>query len=292
MKTPTQDEALRTMIPASEKAKIEFKERQAGLEAKHAPFTQIFAPFVELAQHNPQTDKAIDDLRRLYQIQRTRVMKPPIVPRLPDLPTGLSVTQLEPQFGWTMPPLTEGSGSASATQSVVNRSMTCVTIAGDASGGAEERVALGVSFGPDHNGLLSISALPTLTYDWEDVTVFSSASTFGWIGLFVSSLDSNNNVATLVDMRQVLWDDAIQFFGNNAGSKSDLLFPLSAQVPVDTQHVFFIWVWCGTTSSSLGPPVADADGHLSVRVPFITVGKTINSPVLTHKIASPSSLNG
>lgn len=267
MKTPTQDEALRTMIPASEKAKIEFKERQTHLEAKHAPFAQIFAPFVELAQHNPQTDKARDDLRRLYQIQSTRVMKPPTVPSLPDPPTLFA-----PQFGWIMPPLVKGSGSVTgSTQSVVGRSMICLTKAGNDIGGAEERVALGVSFTPNQNGLLSISATPALTFMWADMTYFSAASTFGWIGLFVSSLDSSNNVATLLDIKQGLWDDAIAFLGFDDKVQFDLLFPLFAQVPVDTSHVYFIWVWCGTASGSLGPPEADAFGHLWVTVPFITL---------------------
>ncbi len=273
------DFALQGMKRIEHDAEREFQEHQKVLTATQAPFTKTFAPLIDQLRNDPRAAESRDDLRKLFSTFRERELKPPIIPRLHVLSSHAAGAQIAPQFNWTWDNLS-GTGSATVQSNASNKSMSSDTGAGAGSGAAEARAGLGIFFSPADvsqapNGVLNISGTPAFSFFWVDAAQFSWAATSAWIGLLVRKFDLNGNDAgTPVDQRLSLWNDSISFAGSNSNQGSTTGFPLSAQISVDTDHQYNIWVWCSTQCSSGDASfisTGDALGQLNVTVPSISI---------------------
>jgi hypothetical protein len=260
------------MIPIEQNVVTAFQERQTVIDATRAALAQALTPFIDLAQHSPQAVKGVEDLRRLSQTLklRTKDLKPPGLPKA-------HVSQGRvPQFSWTYP-FTSGTGIIETLQANVNtHTMINGNRASDGTGYADGRAGLGIFFYSPNAGTLAISAHPTIEYGWQDAAVFSSGSTTGDIGLYVSSFDLNNNfTGAPVHQHITLWDDSVFPFGDNYGPITTTIHPLLAEVQVDPAHFYNIWVLCHAGSASGDSSFLSTGfgiAELLVTVPSISVG--------------------
>jgi hypothetical protein len=133
---------------------------------------------------------------------------------------------------------------------------------------------VGIFFSPPtSNGILRIWSNPSYLYEGDTIAVLDWAYSDGWIGLYVGEFDlSGGFVASAIDQQTTLWsiDSWLQTV-DQPGTSSG--FPLFAELNVDNDHFYEIWVWCGVDSSAAGMGTfwgSGADSFLSITVPSIT----------------------
>lgn len=275
---PSQHLALQGMKPIEQEAATSFQQFHTRMQSLQGPFALVSTPLVELLRNDPRVAQGVQEFSRLNSalVLEGRNLKPPIISRPQvqpfNAPAGAPVA---PQFSWTWD-ATQGSNTSVFVEVEANagdQRMRCLTEV-ESSGTAETRTALGIYFYPGDvssspNGILNISAVPAFSYSWFDGIAFSTAGTWGWIGLIVRSFDFNGaDAGTLLDQRLFLWNDRKSFYGENSEEGSNTGFPLSAQVLVDSSHWYNIWVWCSTFSFAAGG-TAGSFGVLNVTVPYV-----------------------
>lgn len=126
---------------------------------------------------------------------------------------------------------------------------------------------------PTSEGLLTVSANPLVVFDYGDTCFMDGCSTFGWIGLFVQEYDRHGVPSGApVQQQNYLWSDASWWsgIGDNSGGT---VVPLSTVIPVDDEHSYGLFVWCGVTGNQVG--FGDyyyslGWGEMNVIVPWIT----------------------
>ena len=124
----------------------------------------------------------------------------------------------------------------------------------DNPGSISARAAVGIFFSSPSECVSNFSfwASPSLGFSWEEYCTLSSAHSDGFIGLFAASYDWGGNfTATLVDQMFSLWSN--NSWWNDANGKGGSEgFSLSANLLVDPDHWYALWVWCGSNDSDGG----------------------------------------
>jgi len=144
----------------------------------------------------------------------------------------------------------------------------------DHSSSGSVRTALGIYFRPvTSNGILRVSANPSINYRWWDYCAFASAHTDGFIGLYIGRYNLSGGFdAAPVNQQRSIWNDS-SWWSGGGGSGSNSGFGLSAQLNVDNSHWYALWVWCGGNVSAEGWHTFSGSGagaSMSVAVPSIT----------------------
>jgi hypothetical protein len=144
----------------------------------------------------------------------------------------------------------------------------------DHSSSGSVRTALGIYFRPvTSNGILRVSANPSINYRWWDYCAFASAHTDGFIGLYIGRYNLSGGFdAAPVNQQRSIWNDS-SWWSGGGGSGSNSGFGLSAQLNVDNSHWYALWVWCGGNVSAEGWHTFSGSGagaSMSVAIPSIT----------------------
>jgi len=144
----------------------------------------------------------------------------------------------------------------------------------DHSSSGSVRTALGIYFRPvTSNGILRVSANPSINYRWWDYCALASAHTDGFIGLYIGRYNLSGGFdAAPVNQQRSIWNDS-SWWSGGGGSGSNSGFGLSAQLNVDNSHWYALWVWCGGNVSAEGWHTFSGSGagaSMSVAVPSIT----------------------
>jgi hypothetical protein len=144
------------------------------------------------------------------------------------------------------------------------------------SSSASARGAVGIFFRPPtETGILRVWANPGLNYDWGDWCNLDGAGSDGWVGLYIGEYDADGGgfAGAPVDQEINLWSDSSWWSGVGSQQGSNSGYPLSAQLYVDSDHFYEIWVWGGTDVYAAGWGGlfgSGAGGDLSASVPSIT----------------------
>jgi hypothetical protein len=144
------------------------------------------------------------------------------------------------------------------------------------SSNASARAAVGVFFRPPTDtGILRVWANPALNFDWGDWCVLDGAGSDGWVGLYVGEYDVDGGgfVASPVDQQASLWSDNSWWAGVGEQEGSNSGYPLFAELDVDSDHFYEIWVWGGTDVYAAGWGTfsgSGSGGDLAATVPSIT----------------------
>lgn len=144
------------------------------------------------------------------------------------------------------------------------------------SSNASARAAVGVFFRPPTDtGILRVWANPALNYDWGDWCTLDGAGSDGWVGLYIGEYDADGGgfVAAPVDQQASLWSDNSWWAGVGAQEGTNSGYPLFAELDVDSDHFYEIWVWGGTDVYAAGWGTfsgSGAGGDLTAAVPSIT----------------------
>jgi hypothetical protein len=169
----------------------------------------------------------------------------------------------------------------------------CDTGDNDASS-ASVRAAVGIYFSPPvASGTLAIWSWPALSDTWYDICSWSSCSSDGWIGLFVAGYDSTGApTGTLVDQKISLWSDS-SWWSGTGDQYSNSGYGLTASgIPVDHDHHYAIWVWCGADIAADGWGTFSGSGagaNLIVNVPSIRWELSGFGPVIEPGLVSSVS---
>jgi hypothetical protein len=147
---------------------------------------------------------------------------------------------------------------------------------GDNGKTASGAVAVGTYYQPDplllcgESGVMDISSNPAIQYMWDTWNVFDSCHAGAFIGIYVGEYTLGGAfVQAVVDQQISLWDS-----GGGSGQGTNSGYPLFASTPVDTNHFYEIWVWCGGDAEADGWSVFWGSAALSsatVTVPSISI---------------------
>ncbi|MBC7911943.1 MAG: hypothetical protein H7Y30_15655 [Pyrinomonadaceae bacterium] len=135
-------------------------------------------------------------------------------------------------------------------------------------------VEIGFHLRPVTNGTLKLTSGPSFNYSWSTYCAFAPAHSDGWIGLRVDryNLTSGALEGTPIAQKNYLWNHDYYWYGAvDSGSNSN--YRLAAQLTVDTNHIYGIWVWCGGRIAAEGYHTvytSSANSTMKVAVPFIT----------------------
>ena len=128
---------------------------------------------------------------------------------------------------------------------------------------------------PTDTGFLQVWSNPALNDDWGDWCSTDGAGSDGWVGLYIGEyvVDGGGFVGAPVDQQISLWSDSSWWSGVGSQEGSSSGYPLFAQLNVDNDHFYEIWVWGGTDVYGAGWSTfwgSAAGGDLSASVPSIT----------------------
>jgi hypothetical protein len=229
---------------------------------------------VEAATFEVMRGHAGDDPRLSAAVKKARELSTahakqhPRAPRRAKRPArqhmgSISVTFVPPfwQWNWTA---TTGSATASANANGNAGTLSFDAWTGNDGKTASAAAALGYYFQPiADNGLMDVSANPGYSYDWQTWTVFDSAHAGDFIGLYVGEYTLQGEFIEAVVDQQISMSDY-----ESSGQ------PLFARTPVDSDHLYEIWVWAGGDAEADGWSAFWGSAALSngsVTVPSISV---------------------
>jgi hypothetical protein len=281
MEPPSEEQARRGLADLQHRF-----ERQA--EARAAQAAGVRARSAVLRGMLNMTDESTRDgtatvrtLRRESEAAAQRKTAQPKGHRArPRLFTGSIGATLTPPYNWSWT-WNAGNGqpatnSASADNQNGTWSVSDWTNFNDNSSNASARAAVGAFFRPPTDtGILQVWSNPALNDDWGDWCVLDGAGSDGWIGLYIGEyvVDGGGFVGAPVDQQVSLWSDSSWWNGVGAQQGSNSGYPLFAQLNVDNDHFYEIWVWGGTDVYGAGWGTfsgSGAGGDLSASVPSIT----------------------
>ncbi|SPJ75503.1 uncharacterized protein FTOL_05234 [Fusarium torulosum] len=125
-------------------------------------------------------------------------------------------------------------------------------------------MAVGAWFQPPRSGLMTVSANPTITYGYGNSAFLRSSHTHAWMGFFIQEWTLDGTfVKNDVDQQINLWD-----LTTDHDFVGDRTFPLTASIPVVSDHNYAIWVWAGGDAESN----ALSYGSLNVNLSNISIG--------------------
>jgi len=224
---------------------------------------------------NAMAIKALKEMDR--KESRMKLERPKFLKENQRIFTGSIAATVVPPFSyqWTW---NAGSGGPDHLDVSANRSTGRMEFYAhtnpDHSSSGSVRTALGIYFRPvTSNGILRVSANPSINYRWWDYCAFASAHTDGFIGLYIGRYNLSGGFdAAPVNQQRSIWNDS-SWWSGGGGSGSNSGFGLSAQLNVDNSHWYALWVWCGGNVSAEGWHTFSGSGagaSMSVAVPSIT----------------------
>jgi len=146
------------------------------------------------------------------------------------------------------------------------------TYSGDNGGAGPVACAVGVFYQPTAaNGLLDISAIPSISWWYNASQLFDGVHSRGFIGFYVGEYTLEGDfVQAVVDQQINLWD--VSSHSSNSATNSG--FPLLATFPVDNNHFYEVWVWARNDSEGVGGGFLNfsySGGVTTVNVPEISI---------------------
>lgn len=278
-------QAVRRSMAGLEKGlTAEFKERARARAQLAKLAKQYQAPLLESLSRDQRAIDAVKGMRALHKAARGRKLRvaplrPPKGVFNPGFNPGMLGATVGPPYDyqWTWSAVSGKSvGNAeTADSSSGDLSIRLWTDDNDSSA-VSGRVAVGIYFYPPAaNGNLQIWSSPAFAYEWWTYCGLASAHADGWIGLYVGSYDlTGAPTGAVVDQQVTLWSDDSWFTGAGDHQGSNSGFGLYAPpVPVDQDHQYIIWVWCGGDVSAAGWGLFSGSGagdSLQVHAPYIT----------------------
>jgi hypothetical protein len=280
MPPPTEEEARRGLANLRHRF-----EQQAAASATRARRAQINARMLRglMSVTETSTDERSDVLRAQREenerAARRETALPPARKARARVFAGSIGAILTPPYNWAWT-WEAGNGDPETNTASANNDDGSWSVGDWASfndsSNASARAAVGVFFRPPtENGILQVWSNPALNYDWGDWCNLDGAGSDGWIGLYIGeyAADGGGFVAAPVDQQVSLWSDSSWWSGVGAQEGSTSGYPLFAQLDVDNDHFYEIWVWGGTDVYAAGWGGlfgSGAGGNLSAAVPSIT----------------------
>jgi hypothetical protein len=278
MEPPTADEIRRGMSSAEEKVRAQFDQhaRRQGEQAESS--AALRDEVLRERGSGAEPSAAVRRMKEAYQAVAGRTLPPPSArPDAQRIFTACVGATVVPPYNWPWTwDATSGSPTVSATADEKAGTISLSTWTDlNNSSSASAAGAVGIFFRPfTTNGILRLSSNPALNFDWGDWCAFDGAHSDGWIGLFIGEFDlSGTEVSVPIDQQITLWSDDSWWQGVGFQQGSNSGFPLSAQLNVDSNHFYEIWVWCGVDVSAAGWGTFSGSGagaDLSVSIPSIT----------------------
>jgi hypothetical protein len=248
-----------------------FKKRFEELQAQRGEQRRIeAAPFGvlrDLAKQDPKLGAAVEKGKEYAAARsKTRAKPPPRTKVEGRQHIGSVAITLVPPF-WTWQWNSQTGQDATGTTSVDPSGVMSFTAdTGNNGKTAATAVAVGGYFQPlADNGILSVLANPSVSYDEETWTVFDSAHAGNFIGLYVGQYTLQGEFVQAVIDQQI-------HIGDGTGSSSG--FPLFGLTPCDSDHFYEIWVWAGGDGEADGWSLFWGSAALSygqITVPSISV---------------------
>jgi len=250
-------------------------ETRRQLENNTQVLRDSLTSFIGKDDKNAMAIKALKEMDR--KESRMKLERPKFLKENQRIFTGSIAATVVPPFSyqWTW---NAGSGGPDHLDVSANRATGRMDFYAhtnhDHSSSGSVRTALGIYFRPvTSNGILRVSANPSINYRWWDYCAFASAHTDGFIGLYIGRYNLSGGFdAAPVNQQRSIWNDS-SWWSGGGGSGSNSGFGLSAQLNVDNSHWYALWVWCGGNVSAEGWHTFSGSGagaSMSVAVPSIT----------------------
>jgi hypothetical protein len=241
-------QVLRGMKALEEEQKRRFearKQEQAALAAAHAPLRDALA-----SQLGDATRATAGGVRALQKRRRrAKLASPSRLETEAAIWCGaVGVRRTPPydyQWTWHAKDDSSATDAVSATASSGEESFWLVN--DDDGAHAWGACAVGVYFRPIRpTGYVHLSSTPSFTYRWYTYCTLASAHSDAWIGLYVAQYNSAGEIDRVaVDQQTRLWSDDSWAVGAGDHSGANSGYPLTAWFPVDANHWYAMWVWCG-----------------------------------------------
>jgi hypothetical protein len=252
---PPAGEMAPRMVGLEEQFEAEFQAQRANYDALRAEHHALRDAVAPSRSENTALRGVIETRRAAIQARPPRRLELPVQrPVQERIFTGsLGATRVAP-YWWASSWKSisgDGFGAASGEESGI------LNISAPESIGSQNSVSARAWVGtyfqpPTEQGLLVVSSNPIIVYDYGDTCFDDGCSTYGWIGLFVQEYDSHGVPSGApIQQNNYLWSDASWWngIGDNTGAGVE---PLSAVLPVNNEHSYGLFVWCGLTTNSAG----------------------------------------
>lgn len=268
--------ALERRLEADFRAHLALRKERLKVDAV------LHAPLQKMLSESHDTAKLHKTMRQMARSHKRQSLKMPVRTKVQkSARTGsLHVVIPPPYWAWQWE---QTDGGAFATIGVDGNAGTMNLWAQGtnsdytAGGDVWARAAVGTWFQPPEVGLLTISASPSLIFDWWADSLFSGGHTDGWLGLYVSQYELNGTATGTVNVDQqiYLWNDNC-YFGQDTNNGSNTGFALnSGFFAVSPDFFYELWVWCGLDDDAYGwnggPWGSDAQGSLNITTPAFTL---------------------
>jgi hypothetical protein len=271
------DVALKGMAELEQELSKRHNERESKRAASGQQFELVFRPLLDLVGKDQRASQGLQGLSNLQQTARLPLTSP--VARKASsrifLPAGATIAPPY-DYQWTWDAVSGSLFREGVTADSASGQMHFVIDTNhDNSSAASTAAAVGSYFSPlVAQGMLHIYTTPNYSSAWALWCAFYEGQADGWIGLYVGEYDLNGNfVGAPVNFSFSLWTEDL-FFGDPSGGGVDSL-SLQATCPVDSDHFYVIWTWCGGTASGAGfnhflSAGSAAYSEMYVNVPSIT----------------------
>jgi hypothetical protein len=280
MQPPSEEEARRGLADLQRRF-----EQQAAATAAKATRAQAHARTLRglMSGADTSTDER-SDLRRSLRDEHERGIRhetsvPPARAARSRLFTGSIGATVTPPYNWSWT-WEAGSGDPAINTAAADAANGTWSVSDwtslNNSSSASSRAAVGIFFRPPtENGILQVWSNPALNYFWGDWCFLDSAGSDGWLGFYIGeyAVEGGGFVTAPVDQQITLWSDNSFWSGVGQQEGSTSGFPLFAQLEVDNDHWYAIWVWGGVDVYGAGWGGlfgSGAGGDLSASVPSIT----------------------
>ena len=271
--------ARRSMAALETRLRAEFKERTRLRKQFNEPLKKVRVTLLDTKTKNNAAAETARQMRALHKVASGRKLKRVRTVAVDTgIFTGMSGATVAPPFDYQW---TWGAVDGKAQSNIETANRTTGTVAlnlstdRDNSSSVAGRAAVGIYFYPPRNGSLQIWSTPAFNYLWGTVCDLASAHADAWIGLYVGSYDlAGSFVGEVIDQRITLWTDDSWLYGSRLNTGSNSGYGIYAPpIPVDRQHQYIIWVWCGGEVSADGFHLFNGSGavdQLNISVPSIT----------------------
>jgi hypothetical protein len=251
-----------------------FDKRQADRKEFIEETEATFRAFGKLVQGDPDIAKASEIARKRTTSQIPKPAAELLKRKMrTQKVSAQDVTRVVPfDWNWTW---SATSGSAqilieSADHNTGN--LSGQTYSGDNGGTGSVAFAVGVFYQPTAaNGLLDISAIPSISWWYNTSQLFDGVHSRGFLGFYVCEYTLEGDfVQAVVDQQINLWDVS----SHSSNSVTNSGFPLLATFPVDNNHFYEVWVRAGNDSGGVGGGFLNfsySGGVTTVNVPEISI---------------------
>ena len=249
------DVVLKGMAGLEQELSKRHNEQESQRATRRQYIQQGIKPLLDMIGKDQGAIQGVQGLSSLQQTSR-KMLTPPVVPRESSRLFLLGGATVAPPYNyqWTWDVISGTPPRESVTANSASGQMHFVVDTDhDKSSAGSTAAAVGIYFSPFiERGNLLISANPTFSSGWATWCFFNSAHSDGWIGLYVGSYDLSGGFAGApVSLQFSLWSENV-FFPDGPGNGGVGTMPLRANLSVDSNHYYAIWVWCGGSASGVG----------------------------------------